>query len=305
MFEFPFPFMPPDLSTHGGQIDSMIWWLHILMAVLFVGWGVFFVYTLVRFRAGSNPKADHEGVKSHFSTYHEVAVVVVECLLLFALAVPIWASWVEVGQATHDPGEALEVNVIAQQFAWNVHYPGPDGKFGRLDSGRINETLNPIGLDPDDPNGKDDIALQNLLLIPVDTPIKVNVTSKDVIHSFFLPVMRVKQDAIPGMKIPVGFQAGMTTMAFKKAEYLANQARYDALRANDPRGDSAPPAGPTWVPDHQIACAQLCGAQHYKMNGLFYILSKEDFADLKAQPDFGAWARKFRRGQWDQLKEGQ
>ncbi len=303
MFEYPFPFMPPDLSTHGGGIDAMIWWLHILMAVLFFGWGAFFICTLVKFRAGKNPRADHEGVQSHFSTYHEVAIVIVECVLLFALAIPLWANWVEVGQASHPPGAAVEIRVIAQQFAWNVQYPGPDGRFGRLDAKQVDEQLNPIGLDPADPNGRDDLTVQNQLMIPVDTPVVVHVSSKDVIHSFSLPVMRVKQDAVPGQAVPIGFQAKMTTMAFKKKEYDRNQPKYDALRASDPRGANAPPAGPWWVPDHEVACAQLCGAQHYKMNGKFYILSKEDYADLKGQTDFGAWARRFRVGEWDQLKE--
>ena len=302
MFEYPFPFMPPDLSTHGGGIDASIWWLHILMAILFVGWGAFFICTLVKFRAGKNPNANPEGTKSHFSAYHEVVIVVIECVLLFALAIPLWANWVEVGQASHPPGEALEIHVIGQQFQWNLHYPGPDGIFGKLDPKQINAQLNPIGVDPADPNGTDDL-IQTQLLIPVDTPILVQVTSMDVIHSFSLPVMRVKQDAVPGLSVPIGFEAKMTTMAFKKEEYARNPAKYDELRAADPRGDAAPPAGPWWVPDHQLACAQLCGAQHYKMFGQFYILSKEDFADLKTEADFGAWSRKFRRGQWDQLKE--
>ena len=128
--------------------------------------------------------------------------MVIECVLLFALAIPLWANWVEVGQASHPPGEAVEVHIIAQQFQWNVHYPGPDGKFGKLNAELIDPQLNPIGWDPADPNSADDL-LQSQLLIPVDTPILVKVTSMDVIHGFSLPVMRVKQDAIPGMSVPI------------------------------------------------------------------------------------------------------
>jgi cytochrome c oxidase subunit 2 len=302
MFEYPFPFMPPDLSTHGGGIDAMIWWLHILMAILFVGWGAFFICTLVKFRAGKNPKADPEGTKSHFSTYHEVGIVVIECIILFALAIPLWANWVEVGRASHPPGAALEVNVIGQQFQWNIQYPGPDGRFGKLDAKQVDTQLNPIGLDANDPAGRDDIVT-NQLLIPVDTPVVVNVTSMDVIHSFFIPVMRVKQDAVPGQSVPIGFQAKMTTMAFKKEEYARDPAKYDALRASDPRGANAPAVGPWWVPDHELACAQLCGKQHYAMIGKFYILGKEDFADLRTNADIGAWGRRFRGGAWNELKE--
>ena len=84
-----FPFMPPDLSVHGAAIDMLIVWVHILMAVLFVGWGTFFVWTLVRFRHKRNPKADYGGVKSHASTYLEVAVAVIEGVLLVGLAIPL------------------------------------------------------------------------------------------------------------------------------------------------------------------------------------------------------------------------
>jgi cytochrome c oxidase subunit 2 len=287
--EFPlFPYMPPDLSVHGKHLDELNWWVHIIMAVLFVGWGGFFVYTLVRFRARKGHAADYAGVQSHFSTYHEVAVVVVECVLLFALAIPLWANWVEFGRVeTHD--NPVRIRVIAQQFAWNAHYPGPDGKFGRTRVSAVNEQLNPVGIDASDPDGKDDIQLQNQLIIPKGREVVVDITSKDVIHSFFLPVMRVKQDAVPGLSIPVGFQATKTSMEFKKEEFAQAGGKY---------------ASASEVPDFEIACAQLCGAQHYKMVGKLYITSAEDFADLKTRSDFMGWGTKFRRGQWDQLKEG-
>lgn len=301
-----FMFMPPDLSTHGGGIDNLMLWLHVLMGILFVGWGAFFVYTLIRFRRKRSPRADYEGVKSHTSSYVEISVVIAECVLLFGLAIPLWGNWVDLGRP--DPEEAkLQVRVIAQQFAWNVQYPGPDGQFGRLDPGLINEQLNPVGLDREDPAAQDDVVLVNQLLVPVDTPVVVNVTSMDVIHSFFLPVMRVKQDAIPGISIPIGFRAQMTSMDFKEEQVQANEEEYEdkkarafleassddyenldaarkALEDGDGFGDLK-----KLVPDFEIACAQLCGRQHYRMRGQFHILSQEEFAGLRTQQDFTAW----------------
>ena len=179
-------------------------------------------------------------------------------------------------------------------------YPGPDGKFGRLVTKEIDSQLNPIGIDPSDPAGKDDIQLGDQLIIPAHRPIVVQVTSMDVIHSFSLPVMRVKQDAIPGMSIPIGFEAKMTSMEFKKQEYDNNRQKYDT----DAEGNERENKGPWHVPDHEIACAQLCGAQHFKMVGKFYIASSEDFTDFKSYSDFSGWVRKFRHGEWNQLKEG-
>ncbi len=83
--------LPALAADHGGQIDSLIGWIHIFMAVLFVGWGTFFVFTLIRFRRSRNPVADYAGVKSHRSTYMEIGVAVVEAVLLFGFAIPIWA----------------------------------------------------------------------------------------------------------------------------------------------------------------------------------------------------------------------
>lgn len=305
MINFPhFPFMPPDLSAHGKEIDAVIWWVHIVMAVLFVGWGAFFVTTLIRFRQRRNTHADREGVRSHFPKYHEGAVVVVECLLLFALSIPFWSQWVKAGQVKAGRAGAggespLVLRVIAQQFAWNVHYPGPDGVFGRLLLSEIDEQLNPLGLDPKDPAGKDDVHLQNQLIVPANRPVVLQLSSKDVIHSLFIPVMRVKQDAIPGMNIPIGFQAKMTSMEFKRQEFGRNRHKY-----TDRETDRDETLDAKDVPDHELACAQLCGAQHFKMKGNFYVASLEDFAALNTTADFTNWARKFRDGPWSELKEG-
>src|ERR1044071_5600389 len=194
--------LPPDYSTHGAQLDYLLGVVHWVMLILFVGWGLFFAYTLFRFRAGRNPKASYAGARSHFSTYGEAGVAVVEAVLLVGFAVPIWAK-----RVNQPPPEAQSVvmRVVAEQFAWNIHYPGRDGKFGRTSVDLVSSGTNPLGLDPQDPAGKDDIATVTQLHTPVGKPVLIYLSSKDVIHSFFLPVMRVKQDAIPGQVIPVYF----------------------------------------------------------------------------------------------------
>src|SRR5688572_2793959 len=145
---------PPALAAaHGGQIDSLLGWIHIFMLILFLGWGGFIVYTLIRFRQSRNPVAIYTGVKSHRSTYLEVGVAVVEGVLLFGFAIPLWAARVDRIPPAH---EALVVQVTGEQFAWNVHYAGPDGKFGRTDIKLIDSQSNSLGLDRDDPAAKDD-----------------------------------------------------------------------------------------------------------------------------------------------------
>src|SRR6266540_64910 len=173
--------LPLLASAHGAQIDRLIGWMHVFMLILFVGWGGFFLYALVRFRRSRNPVADYTGVKSHASNYSEVAVAVVEAILLFAFSVPIWAARVD---RMPPENEALLVEVTGEQFAWNIHYAGPDGKFGRTDIKLIDLQSNPLGLDRSDPDAKDDVTTLNQLYLPANRPIIVRLRSKDVIHSF-------------------------------------------------------------------------------------------------------------------------
>jgi cytochrome c oxidase subunit 2 len=248
--------LPEAASAHAGDIDQIIVLVHWLMAVLFVGWGSFFIYVLVRFRAGRNPKADYKGVKSKLSTYLEVAVAVFEAALLIGFSIPIWAERMD--QRPPDD-EATQVRVVAQQFAWNIWYPGEDGIFGNQDINLVDEETNPIGLVRSDA-GADDIVTLNQMHLPVDRPAVIRISSKDVIHSFSLPHMRIKQDAIPGLTIPVWFVPTITTaeMRTRKGDEEFN---------------------------YEIACAQLCGNSHYSMRGFLTVdtaVEYQEWLDLEA-----------------------
>lgn len=249
--------LPEDASAHALQLDNLTALVHWFMAVLFVGWGIFFVYTLFRFRKGRNPVASYEGAKGHFSTYGEAGVVLVEVILLVAFAVPIWATRVN---AIPSEKEAVTVRVVAEQFAWNVHYPGADGVFGRTDPKLIQAGSNPLGLDRTDPAGADDITTINQLHLPVNRKALIHLSSKDVIHSFFLPQMRVKQDAIPGMTIPVWFEPTRVTPA-----------------------ESSLPGCAAGMKCWEIACAQLCGITHYRMRGYYQIHDEAGYNAWLAQ----------------------
>jgi len=246
--------LPPLASTHGGQIDNLLGWIHIFMLILFVGWGSFIAYALIRFRRSRNPVADYTGMKSHNSTYVEIGVAVVEGILLVGFAIPMWAARVGRMPAA---SEALVVQVTGEQFAWNIHYAGPDGKFGRTDVKLIDSQDNPLGLDRTDPDGKDDVTNLNQLYLPVDKPVIVRLRSKDVIHSFGVPEFRVKQDAIPGFTIPVWFIPNVTTAEMR-------------TRTGNPEFQ------------YEIACAQLCGLGHYRMRGFVNIRSQADYEKFLA-----------------------
>jgi len=241
--------LPRLASAHGGQIDSLIGWTHLFMLILFVGWAGFFTVALIRFRRSRHPVANYTGVRSHTSSYLEVVVAVVEAVLLFGFAVPIWAARVD---RMPPESEALVVRVIGEQFAWNIHYPGPDAVFGRTDLKLLDLQSNPLGLDRDDPAAQDDVTTLNQLYLPVNKPIIVRLRSKDVIHSFGVPEFRVKQDTIPGLTIPIWFVPTVTTAEMRTR---TGNAEFQ----------------------YEIACAQLCGLGHARMRGFVTVQTAEDF----------------------------
>src|SRR3954470_23862906 len=185
--------LPTAASAHAGDVDRIIVLVHWLMLVLFVGWGTFFAFVLVRFRQGSHPVAHHHGLRGNWSTWVEGGVLAAEVILLVFFAIPTWSARVD---AVPSEQQSVVIRVVGEQFAWNVHYPGGDGKFGRTALNLVTSD-NPLGLDRDDPSAKDDITTVNELHLPIDRPVIVYLSSKDVVHSFTLPQMRIKQDAIP------------------------------------------------------------------------------------------------------------
>ena len=238
--------LPINMSVQGAAIDEINAIVHWLMLILFVGWGLFFIVSLVKFRASKNAKADYTGVKSHLSSLLEAVVAVIEIVILFGFGFPIWAARVTDVPSTY---ESVHLRVVAQQFAWNFHYPGPDGKFGKTRADLVDEQENPVGLDRSSDNASDDFYTVNQLHVPVNKKIRIDLTSLDVIHSFSLPELRVKQDIIPGMVIPVHFTATMTSDEFLKTTIGSKR-----------EGKSL-----------EVSCAQLCGLGHYRMRGFFTV----------------------------------
>jgi cytochrome c oxidase subunit 2 len=227
---------PPNASEHGYQIDHILEFSHWFMGALFVGWSLFFIFVLIRFHQSRHPKADHEGVRSGISTHLEFSVVLIEAVLLLGFAIPLWAKRVNEFPQGKD---AILVHVVGQQFNWTFHLPGPDGQFGRRDINLVTNS-NPLGLDPNDPAGRDDIVVLGELHVPVNRPLIIELSSKDVIHNFCLPHMRIAADAIPGSLIPMWFK-------------------------------------PVKTGSYEVVCGQLCGLGHYGMKGTVVVDTPADY----------------------------
>lgn len=235
--------LPIQASTIAAEIDFGINLMHWIMLAIFVGWGIFFTYLLIRYRKKEGVRAEYHEGGTLKSLIPDALVLVIEILLVVFYAIPGWAR---IKLNFPKPEDSNNMRIVAEQFAWNIQYPGKDGQFGRIGAQFI-DSSNVLGLDPEDPAGKDDIVTLNDIHIPVGKPTLVELSSKDVIHSFFIPEFRIKQDATPGMKIPVWFE-------------------------------------PTKAGKYELACAQLCGNAHASMRADVIAETQDEFAAwLKSQ----------------------
>jgi cytochrome c oxidase subunit II len=205
--------LPEDVSTYGREIDSLFYLIYYITAVAFILVTVLMVVFLIMYRA----KEGRRAVYSHGNTTLEIIWTIVPAAILIVLSFMSVSTWAKVKR--HVPESDFEMNVAAKQFNWEVVYPGPDGKL----------------------NTEDDVKFDNDLHVPVNKVVRVHLTSKDVIHSFFLPSLRLKQDAVPGRSILVWFEAT------KPGKY-------------------------------ELPCAELCGFGHSGMKGWLYVHTPEEYA---------------------------
>jgi cytochrome c oxidase subunit 2 len=233
--------MPAPISDAARSVDSQ---LHLTVATTGIAFVVvqgllgFFVLRYARRR--SSPARYVEGHQGF-----EVAAVVVVGIVFSTLAVMGQRVWAALHFAPVAPG-AVVLEVTGEQFAWNAHYPGPDGVFGRSDPKLYDPTNNPLGLVPEDSAGRDDVVSTNIVVVPVDRPVELRLGSKDVLHSFFVPALRIKQDTVPGLRIPLRFT-------------------------------------PLLTGEFEVPCAELCGLGHYRMKGMLRIVPQAEYETWLAE----------------------
>jgi cytochrome c oxidase subunit II len=194
--------LPENASEHGELVDNMDGFVHWFMLFLFVGWSIYLVHVFYRYNAKRNPRANYAGVTGHSTTHIEIGVCIVEAILLFGFAFPLWAR-----QADEFPTgpEVVKLRAVGEQFGWSFHYAGNDGVLGGINP-KLTSPSNVIGRDMTDPNGKDDFLNTGMMKIPVNRPVIIDVRSKDVIHNLALTSMRAAQDATPGVKSHIWFK---------------------------------------------------------------------------------------------------
>jgi cytochrome c oxidase subunit 2 len=218
--------LPPAASTFAGPIDGLFLAILIITGIALVIVEVGLLWFVVKYRGRAGRKAFY----THGSTRAEVIWSAIPAVTVVALGIASNHYWVEIKGRGSVPANAFPVGVHGKQFEWQVTYAGPDGQLGT----------------------GDDFTVRNQLHVPVDQPVLVHLSSEDVIHSFFVPEFRLKQDAVPGMDIRVWFQATKTG-------------------------------------EYEIGCAELCGMGHYKMRARVFVHTPEELnAWLAAQAAGGS-----------------
>jgi cytochrome c oxidase subunit II len=230
--------LPAGASAAAGWIDHQFALTFVIMGIVFVAAQVSLGYIVWRYRENSSsPPVSY----SHGNTKLEIIWTALTTVLFIGLNLmgsSVWAS------QRFDAAEAgaVQVEVTGMQFAWYFRYPGPDGKYGKTSVNLMDPSAGgeaAVGLSNTDPAAKDDVVTGTMYL-PVDREVDLSLRAVDVIHSFFVPNLRFKQDAVPGLNIHMHFK-------------------------------------PTTIGEYEIACAELCGLGHYKMHGMVHVVSQEDF----------------------------
>jgi cytochrome c oxidase subunit 2 len=238
LFMGKFYWFPPPINAHGEAYDQQFTMTLIVTGVIFFVAQMALGYVIFRYKSsGQRVEYSHGNNKLEALWTSAAAVLFVGLVLM---GTKIWAG-VHFEKA---PPDAVEVQVLAKQFAWAFRYAGPDGKYGRTDIKFINDANgNPFGIDESDPAGKDDIV-NAALKVPVGKPILLVMRSRDVIHNFFVRELRMKQDLVPGMEIPFHFRTEKTGT-------------------------------------FEIPCSELCGLGHSQMRSTMEDMSEADFEKWK------------------------
>jgi len=243
VFSLLSPWWFTPLASNWGTIDDTLIITFLITGVVFAALALFMTYAVYRYRNRTGSRATYEPENKKLEGWL-TGVTSVGIAAMLAPGLVVWNDFITV------PPNAMEVEVLGQQWAWAFRFPGEDGVLGTVDTRRISAD-NPFGIDPDDPKGQDDILVaSNELHLPIDKPVKVLLRSIDVLHDFYVPQFRAKMDLVPG-----------TVSYFWFTPEKAGQV--------------------------EILCAEMCGVGHSMMRGTVVIENQDSYqAWLRDQQTF-------------------
>lgn len=243
LFHVLSPWWFTPIASNWSYIDNTLVITFWITGIVFAAVVLFMAYCIWRFRHREGTKADYEPGSGRLEGWLTV-VTAIGVAALLAPGLYVWSQFVSV------PDDATEVEVVAQQWQWSYRLPGADGKLGTSEA-RLISPENPLGVNPEDPVGQDDVIVEAAdLHLPVDKPVKMLLRSIDVLHDFYVPEFRAKMDMVPG---------SVTYFWFT----------------------------PIRTGTFEVLCAELCGVGHGFMRGIVMVDTEEDYqAWLQEQSTF-------------------
>lgn len=233
VFHFVSPWWFTPLASNWGAMDDTIVLTFWVTGLVFIAITIFMIYCVIRFRHTEGREAAYEPEHKALE-FWLMAFTTVGVIILLAPGLKVWGDYINV------PDDAHVIEVTAQQWQWSYRYPGADGQLGSAHVKHVNFD-NPVGINPEDPHGQDDIVIVGGdLHLPVNQPVKVLLRSKDVLHNFYVPQFRAKMDIVPGL------------VSYQWFEPI-KEGRYE------------------------VVCAELCGVGHYNMRSHVQVLSETDY----------------------------
>lgn len=262
-------------SEHGVWVDSMFNLTLVFTGIVFVITQILTFWYAFKYRSRKGGKAKF---LSHNNTL-ELVWTLIPAITMAFLVVKGLVAWNKIMPDVDANDNYIEVEATGYQFAWDLRLPGADNKLGTKSISKIDMANNQLGLDFTDEKTHDDVILagSDKLVLPVDTTVRIRITSKDVLHNFYLPHFRVKMDAVPGLPTYFNFKPTKTTAEFRNelSQYEEWNQLYD---------ETDPDLGPRWKNfNYELACAELCGKGHYSMKRIIEVVSKEDYEAWKKE----------------------
>ena len=240
LFFQPRWWFPEAISAHARAYDAHFLVTLCVIGCIFVFAQGLLAWVIFRYRDRGQAVTGSDG-----SSTLEIVWTSATAVIFLGQALAGQGIWAGVHLEGSDP-RALKVAVLAKQFAWSYRYAGADGAFGRVDIKQIDDAGgNSFGIDAKDPRGKDDLTAA-VLRVPVGRPVELQLKSRDVIHNFFDRELRLKQDVVPGMTIPLRFTA-------------------------------------TKVGTYEVPCSELCGLGHHQMRSSLVVMTEDDYAAWLAE----------------------
>lgn len=253
-------------SAHGGQLDTLFTTTLFFTGIVFILTQAALFWFSYVYKRDPNRRATFI---SHDNRL-EIIWTIVPAIVMAILVINGLVAWNDVMADVGEDEEYIEIEATGYQFAWTIRYPGADGKLGAKDFRLIDLGNNPLGQDWTDPKNHDDFHA-NEIVLPVGKKIRVRITSRDVLHNFYLPHFRVKMDAVPGIPTYFVFTPEKTTEDYR--QMLKEYEEYQV--PTDPEDPESEPKWKTF--NYELACAELCGQGHYSMRKLVRIVSEEEY----------------------------